>query len=330
MATSQFLKSTAVAIAAALLVGASGALECPAAQAQRLARPGTSAVLPSGQRVFNLGVEAQGQGAVTAPAASNSDPFAGQSGAGMFDRGRGGAAARFPELNVGLGNREKDLPVLGVKPFSIQLLAKYDLELIVDQSMSMLRRDCPGFSSRWDWCGDQAQELANQLAPYVPSGLTITAFARRFDVHQQASAQNIADLFQNPDFGRGTRLAEPLSDRLESYFARRRPGSKPVLIGVITDGVPTPEIETQMVIDTIIQASRRVKDPREVTIVFFQIGGGDAKGRFFLDHLDRSLLADGARYDIVQTVSFDRLEQVGLARALVDSVQDFARKSGSR
>jgi len=227
----------------------------------------------------------------------------------------------IPEIEVPSRSHDADVPA-----FSVRLLTNYDLELIVDQSMSMLTMDCPDLTSRWSWCGAQAHDLASKLAPFTPKGLTITTFAKHYVVHPDARAADIEQLFSGPALGQGTRLAEPLSDRLNSYFARRGPGSKPLLIAVITDGVPEPEIEATMVENTIISATGALKDPHEVTIVFFQIGGGDYKGRFFLHELDTDLVNYGARFDIVRVVSFDRLEQIGLAQALVESIQDFARE----
>jgi hypothetical protein len=270
----------------------------------RLSRPGMSVPLPAENQPFALGVQEQHLGIPDLPV------------------GLGGRD--IPGLPVGLGGGQGDVPVL-----SVRLLARYDLELIVDHSMSMRAMDCPGFLSRWRWCGAQAHDLANQLTPYVPSGLTIIPFARSYEVYPHSSAQNIADLFDNLGFQRGTRLAEPLGDRLDNYFARRGPGSKPMLIVVITDGVPVPQYEPQMVIDTLIRATKRVKDPHEVTVVFFQIGDRDLQGKFFLNELDNNLVKYGARYDIVQNVPFNHLRQVGLARALLDSIQDFARDTRS-
>jgi hypothetical protein len=226
-----------------------------------------------------------------------------------------------PTIEVQSRVRDGDLPA-----FSLRLLGNYDLELIIDQSMSMLTMDCPDLTSRWSWCGAQAHDLANQLAPLTQKGLTITTFAKHYVVHPDAQAADIEQLFAGPALGQGTRLAEPLADRLNSYFARRGPGCKPLLIAVITDGVPEPKMEAAMVENTIIGATRALKDPHEVTIVFFQIGEGDQKGRFFLHQLDTNLINCGARYDIVRVVSFDRLEQIGLAHALVESIQDFAKE----
>ena len=206
----------------------------------------------------------------------------------------------------------------------IRLLSGYDVELIVDSSLSMRKTDCPNGLSRWSWCGIQAEELGKRLSPYVPKGLTITAFARNFNVYRNATPANIADLFNNPNFRGGTRLAEPLDHRLNEFFERKKVGSKPLLIAVITDGVPHPQEEPDMVINTLINASNRMKNSRDVTVVFFQIGGRDRFGREFLNFLDHNLVKNGARYDFVKTVTFEHMIQVGLSQALIESIEDFA------
>lgn len=208
---------------------------------------------------------------------------------------------------------------------ALRILANYDVELIVDESLSMRRPDCPGGLSRWNWCGMQAEQLAKQLAPFVRNGFTLTTFAGGFDVYNNSTPDHIAQLFQNPMFTFGTRMAAPLAHRLNNHFSR--PNGKPLLIGVITDGCPAPKREPMMVVDVLINATKRMRDPREVTVVFFQIGGADYKGQRFLSYLDNSLVADGARFDIVKNVPMERLQQIGLAQSLVDSIQDFAAKN---
>src|SRR5262249_6231625 len=74
----------------------------------------------------------------------------------------------------------------------IQSLAKYDLEIIIDRSVSMRHRDCPGGLSRWEWCGYQAQDIAKALNPFVANGMTISRFAGDFDVHERSSLQEVA------------------------------------------------------------------------------------------------------------------------------------------
>lgn len=207
----------------------------------------------------------------------------------------------------------------------VRLLADYDVELIVDSSLSMRKADCPSGLSRWNWCGIQAKDLGDKLSPYVPRGLTITAFNGSYNVYRNATPSNIADLFNNPNFRGGTRLAEPLANRLNEFFTRRKSGSKPLLIAVITDGVPHPQEQPIMVASTLVNASKHMKDACEVTVVFFQIGSRAKFGRTFLDYLDNELVSNGARHDFVKTVSFDHLVQVGLSNALVESIEQFAR-----
>jgi hypothetical protein len=211
----------------------------------------------------------------------------------------------------------------------VRLLSDYDVELIVDSSQSMRRMDCPGGLSRWDWCGVQAKDLGRQLHRYVPGGLTITAFARYFEVYRNARPENVADLFANPNFRSGTRLAEALSSRLNEFFLRRRPGSKPLLIAVITDGVPRPVEQPEMVAASLINASRLMTDPREIKVVFFQIGAKSRFGHAFLNFLDNGLVENGARFDLVKSVPFEHLTKVGLSQALVDSIEQFASDSGN-
>ncbi len=207
-----------------------------------------------------------------------------------------------------------------------RFLSKYDVELIVDASMSMRKRDCPGFMSRWDWCGYQSVELARQLAPFASQGLTLTSFNRNFTVYEHQNPQQVTTLFERTPLAFNTRLAEPLADRLNDYLVHRGT-ARPRLIAVITDGVPHPFEQAQMVEDVLIHGSKMIKDPRELTVVFFQIGSRDFAGQEFLGEIDNKLVARGARFDIVQTVSFEHLQRVGLAQGLADAIRSFDYKT---
>lgn len=203
----------------------------------------------------------------------------------------------------------------------IRALAKYDVELIIDRSLSMRRGDCPGGLSRWDWCAYQAEEISRALIPFAPNGLTISRFATEFDVHEHMSAQDVAYIMRQNDFQFGTRLSEPLAARLDAFFARHRRGDKPLMIAVITDGRPFPRPEPRIVRDVLVRASHRMAEPDEVKVVFLQIGGDDPRGRAYLLDLGTNLLGYGARFQYVQTVTFDELTRIGVARALIDAAQ---------
>lgn len=232
--------------------------------------------------------------------------------------------AAFVDRNQGPIN-QGPIPVVNVSE-SARFLSKYDVELIVDASMSMRKRDCPGFLSRWDWCGYQSVDLARQLAPFASQGITLTSFNRNFTVYEHQNPQQLTTLFERTPLALNTRLAEPLADRLNDYIVRSA-GARPRLIAVITDGVPHPFEQVQMVEDVLIHASKMIKDPRQLTVVFLQIGSRDIRGQEFLGEIDNKLVARGARFDIVQTVSFEHLQQVGLAQGLADAIRSFDYKT---
>jgi hypothetical protein len=210
---------------------------------------------------------------------------------------------------------------------TVKDLANFDLELIVDQSLSMRRRDCPGGTSRWEWCGLQLRNLSDQLSTYAPRGFTLTTFASDFASYPNATTGHVQQLFANSQLATGTRLSRPLQSRMSHYFANRNTNSKPLLICVITDGVPTPATETMLVTQSLISATRHMQKPNDVTVVFFQVGGANFLGRLFLNQMDHSLVKAGAKFDIVETVSFEQLQYQGLTESLVRAVRNFGRQA---
>jgi len=227
----------------------------------------------------------------------------------------------MPEIPVNVPQR--NIPEISVIPREqLQMLARYNIELVVDQSLSMRQRDCPGDLSRWEWCGTQAADLARALAPYAREGITITTFAHDHQVYPHSSPQRIVDIFANPHFQLGTYLMEALTDRFNNYFATRGPGTKPLLIAVITDGVPAPIPEPELVKMQLVNATKLMNDPREITVAFLQVGGRDRFGRAYLADLDSNLVSAGAKYDFVHTKTFENLQQVGIGQALADSISE--------
>jgi hypothetical protein len=285
----------------------------------RIARPGQGIDSAANKQPYALSANAN---VANASSSALVDPLAFQPGFGQFGRS-GNPPFDLHAQGLGAGAEHQNMPILDV-PTSVRLLANYQIELIVDRSLSMRRQDCPGELSRWAWCGMQAKDLSTAIAPYVPNGLTIIPFASRYDVYQGASAQNVADLFDHPNFEFGTRLAEPLTDRLNHFFAEHSGNGKPLLIAVITDGVPFPPPEPKMVEDELVGASRMMKAPGEVTVVFLQIGGRDRFGHDYLQSLDQNLVQNGARFHYVHTIPFEHLTVVGLPAALAQVVRDGA------
>jgi hypothetical protein len=210
---------------------------------------------------------------------------------------------------------------------NFKVLANYNVELLVDRSMSMKALDCPDGLSRWGWCGQQAADLAKSLAPYTPTGLTIVPFATEYDVFGHATAQNIDYLFNSVQLQNGTRLFEPLAERLDDYFVHHKPDTRPLLIVVVTDGMPVPKFEPALVRNELIKSSQKMTSSGEVTVIFCQIGGKDRAGQQYLLDLDQNLVSEGARYHYVHTISFDELQEAGLGPAVAASINQYAPAS---
>ena len=210
---------------------------------------------------------------------------------------------------------------------NFKILQNYNVELLVDRSMSMNAKDCPGGSSRWEWCGRQARDLAESLAPVLSNGLTIIPFATEYDVLTHASAQNIEYFFNNVQLQLGTRLFEPLAERLDNHFAHRTSSKKPLLIVVVTDGMPSPKLEPGLVRQELIESSQKMKSAGEVTVIFCQIGGNDRMGQSYLLDLDQNLVDEGARYHFVHTISFVELREAGLGAALAACINQYGRQA---
>lgn len=279
-------------------------------------------VVPADESTTNLRISRDGLNlnAETPPFAPQ---YATRMGAHVDSRNFG---LRAQDWNLPGSSSARLAPLKGSASFA-KSLSNYNIELIVDQSLSMRRRDCPGGMSRWEWCGEQLNELSSQLTPYAPRGFTLTTFASDFQTYENANAGHVQELFAYPNFSLGTRLSKPLNARLANYFAHPSRTSKPLLIVVITDGVPAPRIEPDRVAQTLINATQRLSSSNEITVVFFQIGSEDKFGRYFLGEMDHDLVPNGARYDIVRTVYFEDLQRQGLTRALATSVRDFARQA---
>jgi hypothetical protein len=199
----------------------------------------------------------------------------------------------------------------------MKLLACYDVILFIDRSGSMNTTDCPQNLSRWQWCQQQATGLVQSMKPYIKGGITIVTFNGGFDTYDRVNLDTISAVFENVQPRGSTDLVDPLKFEFDKYFGA--PQTKPLLIAVITDGLPTrPSSDPALLRDTLIDCTNRMKDPREVIVTFLQIG--DFGGQRVVVDLDENLVSEGARYDIVNTKTFEELKDIGLPRAMVDAI----------
>ncbi|ELR99900.1 von Willebrand factor type A-like protein [Gloeocapsa sp. PCC 73106] len=201
------------------------------------------------------------------------------------------------------------------------ILQDRDYTLIIDKSGSMSITDQPGGKTRWNVVQESTLALARKCEEFDPDGITVYVFSGRFKRYDNVTADKVTQVFQeNEPMGR-TDLAGVLQDALDNYFQRKAAGqAKPngETIIVITDGEPD---DRKAVMRLIIDASRQLERDEELAISLIQVGR-DNLATQFLKALDDQLKDAGAKFDIVDTLTVDDMEDLTLAEVLLNAIND--------
>ena len=206
-------------------------------------------------------------------------------------------------------------------PSELRQLSRYDLTVLIDRSGSMNTRDCPdpftgdyGGISRWQWCREQTAMLARQTAAALPDGITVVPFSSKAVRYENVSAQSINNIFNTSSPEGSTNLAGALKNEFDRYFQDRDAGlrKRPMMIAVITDGVPDSKGAVRKVIE---EATQRLVKAGEIRICFFLIGD-DRGGADFVDELVDSFDANPSNIHMIVRHPFAEVNQVGLPRSL--------------
>ncbi len=196
-----------------------------------------------------------------------------------------------------------------------------DYTLIIDKSGSMSSGDQPSGKTRWEAAQESTMALARKCEQIDPDGITVYLFSGRFRRYDNVTSDKVTQIYQeNEPMGR-TDLASVLQDALDNYFQRKAAGqAKPngETILVITDGEPD---DRKAVMRLIIDASRKIDRDEELAISLIQVGN-DRTATQFLKALDDQLQGAGAKFDIVDTVTIEDMEDMTLAEVLLNAITD--------
>ncbi|EGJ28870.1 MULTISPECIES: VWA domain-containing protein [Moorena] len=201
------------------------------------------------------------------------------------------------------------------------MLEQRDYTLIIDKSGSMSIRDQLAGKSRWQMMQESTLALASKCEELDPDGITVYVFAGRFKRYDNVTADKVLQIFQENEPSGRTDLAGVLLDATNDYFKRKASGQTKEngeTILVVTDGEPD---ERKAVMKVIIEASRRIDVDEELGISFIQIGN-DLQATKFLKILDDELQNAGAKFDIVDTVTIDQMEDMTLTEVLINAIID--------
>jgi uncharacterized protein with von Willebrand factor type A (vWA) domain len=201
------------------------------------------------------------------------------------------------------------------------MLENRDYTLIIDKSGSMSTKDQPGGLSRWQIMQESALALANKCEELDPDGITVYLFSGKFKRYDHVTAAKVATIFQENDPSGRTDLAAVLTDATNSYFQRKAAGQIPAngeIILVVTDGEPD---DRKAVMDVILGTTQKLDRDEELAISFIQVGT-DATATAFLKILDDDLGRAGAKFDIVDTITMNDMEDFTLKEVLLNAIND--------
>ncbi len=201
------------------------------------------------------------------------------------------------------------------------MLENRDYTLIIDKSGSMSTKDQPGGLSRWQIMQESALALANKCEELDPDGITVYLFSGKFKRYDQVTAAKVATIFQENDPSGRTDLAAVLADAVNSFFQRKAARQIPAngeMILVVTDGEPD---DRKAVMDVILAATQQLDRDEELAISFIQVGTDQAATKF-LKILDDDLGRAGAKFDIVDTITMDDMEDLTLKEILLSAIND--------
>jgi vWA found in TerF C terminus len=201
------------------------------------------------------------------------------------------------------------------------MLENRDYTLIIDKSGSMSTKDKPGGLSRWQIMQESALALANKCEELDPDGITVYLFSGKFKRYDNVTAAKVGTIFQENDPSGRTDLAAVLADATNSYFQRKAAGQIPAngeIILVVTDGEPD---DRKAVMDVILATTQKLDRDEELAISFIQVGTDETATKF-LKILDDDLGRAGAKFDIVDTITMNDMEDLTLKEVLLSAISD--------
>lgn len=195
-------------------------------------------------------------------------------------------------------------------------LAKRDIFLLIDKSSSMLTKDMPGGKSRWDAMKESTIGLVAKAVEIDADGISILVFAGQFKRYDGVKdTATIERIFQENEPNGSTNTGLALKSVLDEYVANKK---KPIFVLVVTDGDAQ---DRNVLIASIIETTKKMDADEEVGIQFLQIGK-DAQAGEFLKFLDDQLVAQGAKFDIVDTTTSDDAENITFSELLEKTLSD--------
>jgi uncharacterized protein with von Willebrand factor type A (vWA) domain len=196
-------------------------------------------------------------------------------------------------------------------------LSKSDIVLCIDRSGSMNypASGANSHQSRWQQAEEICAQMAAMGAKYDDDGITVCFFSDSFTefVNIDNGIGKVQEIFTKQNPGGGTDTALVLNHYFNDYITRKKNGTvKPMLIAVVTDGIPNDEEALKR---AIVDVTKKLDSGEELQVHFFQVGD-DEHAQAFLKRLDIGLKGI-AKYDIVGVRTHKELESITAEEAIL-------------
>jgi Mg-chelatase subunit ChlD len=195
-----------------------------------------------------------------------------------------------------------------------------DYVVVIDRSGSMGEAtSSTNSTSRWNTAAEATLALARKCQELDSDGIDVYTFNTSFKKYPNTTADKVKDIFNGSSPSGGTDFVPVLKDIFDNHFKK---ADKPTTVIVVTDGQPSDGASGQRALaKLIIDTTKRMEGDAELGVSFIQIGQDNA-AREFLKKLDDELQAAGAKFDIVDTKTYDELNEISIEQALLDAVND--------
>jgi len=197
---------------------------------------------------------------------------------------------------------------------------KRNYVLVLDRSGSMSSSVKPNSKkTRWEAVQETTFALAKFCEKFDSDGIDIYLFNTSFRLFANTTADKVKEIFDNSSPNGGTDFIPVLTYVIESHF---KTSDKPTTIFVITDGCPSDGKDGENALaELLINTANKLENDNDLAISFLQIGN-DFEASHFLKNLDDNLQNYGAKFDIVDTKTFDEIADKELVDILLDAIKD--------
>jgi hypothetical protein len=203
---------------------------------------------------------------------------------------------------------------------NLDALKNRDYVILIDKSGSMSGNDLPNGQTRWKFAEESTIAMARKIEQFDPDGINVVLFNSSFREYENTTSATVANIFLENDPMGGTSLHQPLQHIFNSYLKRKAAGQTQPngeILVVITDGAPDSQADVARVISEFTH--KLDNGDGEYGILFCQVGY-DSGASAFLNYLDNNL--GGAKFDIVDTKTFDEIANIGILEALNAALVD--------